>query len=69
MTPASFRAARKSLGLSQAEFARALGYRSADNHTLRQQVCDMEAGRKPIQPQVYRLAEMFARVGIPEEWR
>lgn len=68
MTPAKFKAARESCGLSLADWAVALGYRSADRKNLRQQICDMEGGRKPITPQVGRLAEMFRRHGVPKEW-
>jgi transcriptional regulator with XRE-family HTH domain len=68
MTPAELRAARISCGLSLADFAAALGYRSTDKKNLRQQICDMEGGRKPITPQVARLAEMFRRHGVPKEW-
>jgi transcriptional regulator with XRE-family HTH domain len=62
------RAARETLGLSQADFAIALGYRNHDRQGLRQQVNDMEAGRKAVTPQVARLAEMFRRFGIPPEF-
>jgi transcriptional regulator with XRE-family HTH domain len=70
MTPAAvaFRAARETLGLSQAEFALALGYQNHDRQGLRQQVNDMEAGRKSITPQTGRLAEMFRRFGVPPEF-
>jgi transcriptional regulator with XRE-family HTH domain len=69
MTPAiAIRAARETLGLSQADFALALGYRNHDRQGLRQQVNDMEAGRKAVTPQVARLAEMFRRFGIPPEF-
>lgn len=68
ITPADFRAARETTGLSLAEFAIALGYRNHDRQGLRQQVNDMEGGRKPITPQVGRLAEMFRRFGVPPEF-
>lgn len=67
MTPAELRAARETCGLSQADWAMALGYRSTDRKNLRQQVNDMEGGRKPITPQVARLAEMFRRFGVPAD--
>jgi transcriptional regulator with XRE-family HTH domain len=63
--PAALRAARETLGLGQAEFALALGYQNHDRQGLRQQVNDMEAGRKSITPQTGRLAEMFRRFGVP----
>jgi transcriptional regulator with XRE-family HTH domain len=65
---ADFRAARETCGFSQADFAIALGYRNHDRQGLRQQVNDMEAGRKAVTPQVARLAEMFRRFGIPPEF-
>lgn len=72
MTPSKLKAARESCGLSLAEWAIALGYRSVDRKNMRQQICDMEWGvggeRKPITPQVSRLAEMFRRHGVPKEW-
>lgn len=68
MTPAELKAARETCGLSQSEWAIALGYRSDDRKNLRQQVNDMEGGRKTITPQVGRLAEMFRRHGVPVEW-
>lgn len=68
MTPAEFKAARKSCRLRLAEWALALCYRSEDRKNLRKQINDMEAGRKAITPQVARLAEMYRRYGVPEEW-
>jgi transcriptional regulator with XRE-family HTH domain len=68
MTPAALRSAREQIGLSQADFAIALGYRNHDRQGLRQQVNDMEAGRKTITPQVARLAEMLRRHGVPSDF-
>lgn len=68
MNPSNLRTARETLGLSQADFALALGYRNHDRQGLRQQVNDMEAGRKSITPQTARLAEMFRRFGVPSEF-
>jgi transcriptional regulator with XRE-family HTH domain len=68
MTPADLRTARETLGLTQADFARALGYRSLDRRNLGQQINDMEHGRKPIMPQTARLAEMFRRFGVPSDF-
>ena len=67
MTPLNFRAIRERLGLSQGDFALALGYRSLDRKNLRQQVNDMEGGRKPITPQVARLVSMFDAFGVPDD--
>jgi transcriptional regulator with XRE-family HTH domain len=60
------RTARETLGMSQADFAIALGYH--DRQGLRQQVYEMETGRKAITPQTARLAEMLRRFGVPEEF-
>jgi DNA-binding transcriptional regulator YiaG len=68
LTPVEFKAARERCGLNQADWALALGYASPDRKNLRQQVNDMEGGRKAITPQVARLAEMFRRHGVPREW-
>lgn len=68
MTAADLRTARETLGLSQADFAIALGYRNHDRQGLRQQVYDMEAGRKSITPQTARLAEMLRRFGVPADF-
>jgi transcriptional regulator with XRE-family HTH domain len=69
VTPSDLRTARETLGMSQADFAIALGYRNHDRQGLRQQVNDMEAGRKAITPQTARLAEMLRRFGVPEEFK
>ena len=45
MTPDELRSIRERLGLYQADFALALGYRNHDRQGLRQQVNDMEGGR------------------------
>lgn len=68
MTGPDLRTARETLGLSQADFAIALGYRNHDRQGLRQQVYDMEAGRKSITPQTARLAEMLRRFGVPADF-
>jgi hypothetical protein len=68
MTPAQFRAVWEASGLSQADFALALGYQSDNRGRLRTQVNDMAHGRKPISPQVARLAEMFRRHGVPKDF-
>lgn len=68
MTPADLRAARLHLGLTQAEFGAILGYRNHDRQGLRQQVNDMEGGRKNVTPQVARLVYMLRRHGVPEEF-
>lgn len=68
MTPSEFRAIREQIGLNQADFAIALGYRSTDRKNLRQQVNDMEGGRKAITAQISRLVAMFGRYGVPSDF-
>jgi transcriptional regulator with XRE-family HTH domain len=68
MTGLDLRTARETLGLTQADFALALGYRNHDRQGLRQQVNDMEHGRKSITPQTARLAEMLRRFGVPADF-
>lgn len=60
--------ARRKSGLSAADFGAALGYRHDNRHHMRQQVYDMETGRKPVSPMVARLAEMFRRHGVPKDF-
>jgi transcriptional regulator with XRE-family HTH domain len=62
------RDARVKSGLSAADLAKALGYRIATSHGMRQQVYDMEQGRKPITPMVQRLCVMFVRYGVPDDF-
>jgi hypothetical protein len=56
------------MGFTPSQWARVLGYASPDQARLRTQIMDMEAGRKPITGTVARLAEMFARFGIPDDF-
>lgn len=59
MTPAEFRIARESLGLTQAAFARLLGL-------SRQRVNDYEAGRQRIREQLAKHVQLVAgRTTIP----
>jgi transcriptional regulator with XRE-family HTH domain len=64
----NMRLTRLQLGLTQSDFARAIGYQSAAAQRLRTQVNDMEHGRKPISPIVARLVEMFRRFGAPADF-
>lgn len=66
MTGAELKAIRKSLGLSVIQFARALGYAGNDN-TASVQIRRYECGSRPIPPRVARLAEMYARHGVPDQ--
>lgn len=49
--------------MSQAAFARTLGYADADSYRR------YETGRRPIPDLLARLAIMIERHGLPEEWR
>jgi DNA-binding transcriptional regulator YiaG len=65
MTPQEFKACREAVGLTQAEWASAMGYA---NKNLRQQAWDMENGRKAITTHAARLAEMYRRYGVPKDF-
>lgn len=65
MTPAEMKRIRHERGLSTAQWGRALGYRGAN---VQVQVRQLENGVKPIPRFVERLARMFERHGVPEEW-
>jgi transcriptional regulator with XRE-family HTH domain len=60
--------ARQATGLGQADFGKALGYQHGNRHHMRVQVNDMEQGRRPVSPVVQRLAEMFRRFGVPDDF-
>jgi len=66
MTPAEIKACREACGMTQAQWAAALGYR-LDPRGMRQQAYSLETGHKAITPQVARLAEMYRRFGVPPE--
>ena len=68
LTPRDFRAARIECGLSQADWAYALGYEPAKRIAAATHICGVEKGRRLLTPQVARLAEMFWRHGIPDGW-
>lgn len=60
--------ARRASGLAAADFAKALGYRLKSRQQARQQIEDMETGRKPVSGIVERLCLMFLRFGIPNDF-
>jgi transcriptional regulator with XRE-family HTH domain len=69
MTGPEFATIRKSLGLSVIEMARALGYQGTDN-TVAVTVRRYEAPNgRPIPPWIERLARMYARHGIPRDFK
>lgn len=65
MTGPEFRAIRQQLGLTLMEWGRALGYQG-DNPQVT--VSRLEAEGQPITRQVARLAEMYRRHGVPDEF-
>lgn len=67
-TPDHLRHCRQTLGLRLVEWAQALGYRSEKRERLREQIDSMETGARPITQQTARLAEMFARYGVPADF-
>lgn len=66
MTGPEFRAIRQALGLTLMEFGRALGYRGQNQAIA---MSKMEAGASEITIRTARLAEMYRRHGVPEEFR
>jgi DNA-binding XRE family transcriptional regulator len=59
MTPADFRAARASFGLTQREWGRALGIG-------REHVAKIETGKAPVSETVALLVAAYQRHGIPD---
>ncbi|MEK9754697.1 MAG: helix-turn-helix transcriptional regulator [Rhodospirillaceae bacterium] len=69
MTPGqAMKAARKELGLSTVELARALGY-EAERAQAQAQIRRYESDSRPVPPWIQRLVEMYRRHGVPPEWR
>ena len=67
MTGSELRAIREGLGLSLVGMGRALGYQGT-RETLNAQMHKYESGARPIPPWIARLASMYQRHGVPEEW-
>lgn len=64
MTGPEFKACRLACGLTQSEWASALGYKLK---VPRQQISDIELGRRSISPTIAALADAYRRNGIPTE--
>ena len=62
MTPAEFRAARESLGLTQGQLAQAMGYGSQTR------ISEIEK-RDEVPPQTALLMRAFVLFGLPETWK
>lgn len=67
MTGDQLAAIRKRLGMSPAKFGRALGY-TGNLNSVRLSVRRYESGEKQIAPWIARLAIMYERFGIPDEF-
>lgn len=67
MTGRQFASIRKRLGLSMYSWGRALGYQGTRN-TVQVSIMRYERGERPIPPWIARLAEMYDRHGVPEEF-
>lgn len=65
MTPADFKSARHTLGLTLSQAARLLGYDGA--HAM-QQVRKMESGERAIRPPQARLMRAYLDGYRPEDW-
>lgn len=67
MTGPEFLAIRRQLDLTLMEFGRALGYQG-DRNTIQVAVRRYESGVRDIPPWIARLAEMYRRHGVPEDF-
>ena len=67
VTGAELKAIRQAFGLSAAAMGRALGY-SGPRANIAVHIRRLERGDRPIPAPIGRLAIMFQREGIPNEW-
>ena len=67
MTGEELKVIRHGLGLSTTEFGRALGY-AGELNTISVQIRRYESGAREIPPWIARLATMYARFGIPDDF-
>lgn len=65
MTPKEIKEARVKLGLSQTQFATLLGYSGSQ---IRQQMHDLETGKKPLRDAQRRLIEAYLSGYRPKDW-
>jgi transcriptional regulator with XRE-family HTH domain len=68
MTGEEFRRIREDLGLSTEKFGRALGYQGTYGIAARH-IRRFESGARTLPPWIERLAAMYRRHGVPEDWR
>lgn len=67
MTGKQFHDIRKRLGLSLYDFGRALGY-EGNRNTIQVAISRYEKGDRNIPPWIGRLAKMFDRHGVPDDF-
>lgn len=67
VTGDELRRIRHELGLSGSKFGRALGYGGADT-SIQPQISKLENDKRPVPISVARLAFMYWRFGVPEEF-
>jgi transcriptional regulator with XRE-family HTH domain len=68
MTREDFKKIRETLGLSTERFGRALGYQGTYG-TAARHIRRFESGARTLPPWIERLAAMYGRHGVPEDWR
>jgi transcriptional regulator with XRE-family HTH domain len=68
MTGEEFRRIREDLGLSTEKFGRALGYHGAYGIAARH-IRRFESGARKLPSWIERLAVMYRRHGVPDDWR
>lgn len=67
MSGSELKTIRNRLGLSAIQLGRAFGYVGGDN-TVSVTIRRYESGERPLPPWLARLAVMFDRHGVPDEW-
>jgi transcriptional regulator with XRE-family HTH domain len=65
MTPEEFKAARQSFGLTQAEFAKLVGYEGKRGSQV---ISDIERGRSALNETVSRLVQAYLDGWRPDDW-
>jgi transcriptional regulator with XRE-family HTH domain len=68
MTGEEFRRIREDLGLSTEKFGRVLGYQGIYGIAARH-IRRFESGARKLPPWIERLAAMYGRHGVPDDWR
>lgn len=68
MTGADFERIRLATGLTLYAWGRALGYQG-ERQSVKTQIAEMQKDIRPITLHVERLAQMYERHGVPEEFK